>query len=208
MKSWTLFGAGDNFIDDIIDAVEASGDNVFQVVYNQTLSDKLKKRLLLKKIKIIPLSVFKPITDNYFFGFVNPNKEPLLNDLKIFHLKYSNLIHPFSSVSSTIKIGQGNFIGAGCVVGARSILGNFNFINRQASIGHHVKISNFNHIGPGSVVSGCCRIGSKNFFGSLSVIINDIKVKNEICLGAGAVVVKNLEKAGTYVGIPARLLNK
>ena len=37
---------------------------------------------------------------------------------------------------------------------------------------------------------------------------NNIKIGTDVVIGAGAVVVKDIEAPGTYVGVPARKLEK
>ena len=36
-------------------------------------------------------------------------------------------------------------------------------------------------------------------------VINNIDICSDCMIGAGAVVVKNIDKSGTYVGVPAKL---
>lgn len=200
-KTWTVFGAG-GFINDIHDAIESKNDKLKFIVLNMELDKKVVAKIP-GVIKIISIDDFKPATDFYFFGFLNPNKGPLLEILKVHSLTYANLVHKFSYISKTVQMGQGNFIGAGVVLAPNVRLGNFNYINRTVSIGHDTNIADFNHIGPGSTVAGNCKIGSKIFLGTGSKVIENIKIVDEIIVGAGGVVVKNLLEGGTYVGVPA-----
>ena len=40
--------------------------------------------------------------------------------------------------------------------------------------------------------------------GTGATLVNDIRICDECLIGAGAVVIKNIDKNGTYVGVPAR----
>jgi sugar O-acyltransferase (sialic acid O-acetyltransferase NeuD family) len=201
-NTWTIFGAGE-LIYDIIDAVASRGQRVEYIVLNMDINRSLLERIP-EEIKIIRLDEFYPSTDYYFFGFVDPNKRPLLAGLKQYNLKYANLIHGHSYVPENVKMGEGNYVGAGVVVATYVELGNFNFVNRAASIGHDTKILDFNEIGPGCTIAGRCNIGNRNRLYSGCVVINNVRMGDEITVGAGGVVLKDILEAGTYVGVPAR----
>ena len=55
------------------------------------------------------------------------------------------------------RIGDGTFVGAGCVVGAAGLLGDHVFVNRAANLGHHVVLDDFATIGPGVTIAGNVR---------------------------------------------------
>ena len=205
-STWTIFGVG-YFITDIIDTIESQNGEVSQIVLNQEI-DAERIGLVPKNITIVDIKSFKPRTSNYFFGFINANKQPILDLLKKTNITFSNLIHPFSSVSKSAVLGQGNFVGAGAVIGPDVKIGNFNIIKRSASIGHHTVLGNYNHIAPAAIITGSCKIGDKNFFGAGSTLIDNKVTGDEIIIGAGSVVIQDLNEAGTYVGVPARKLNK
>lgn len=201
-KGWILFGAG-HFLHDIIDAIEANNEVVACIVLNQKVDPEILNRIP-KDIKVIDIENFKPSNKNYFFGFMNQNKKPLLEKLTKYNLKFANLIHLRAYLAKGVSLGQGNFVGANAVIGPNTKLGNYNIINRLTSIGHDVKIGDLNNFGPGAVVSGRCTLGNNNFLGANSTIIPLTTIKDEITIGAGAVVVDNIDETGTYIGMPAR----
>jgi sugar O-acyltransferase (sialic acid O-acetyltransferase NeuD family) len=201
-KTWTIFGAG-NLIGDFIDAVESRDEKVACIVLNMDLDEKIMRKIP-SSIKVIKLSEFIPSSDHFFFGFIDPHKQPFIGGLKKFNLIYSNLIHRHSYLPDTVKMGQGNFIGAGVVLGSSVSLGNFNYINRMASIGHDTQVLDFNEFSPACTVAGCCLIGSRNHLYSGSVIIDNLRLGDDITIGAGGVVVKDLGDPGIYVGVPVK----
>lgn len=204
IKTWTIFGAG-SLINDINDTIESIGQRIDFLILNMELDQHLLEKIP-SSIKIKRLEDFQPSTDHYLFGFIDPNKKPFLESLKEFNLHYSNLIHKFSYVSKTVKMGQGNYISAGVVLATNVCLGNFNYINRLVSVGHDTELLNFNHLGPSSTVAGNCKIGNNNSLGAGSVIINNLRIKDEITIGAGGVVVNDILDPGTYAGVPVRYL--
>jgi len=203
--TWTILGAG-NFIYDVIDAIESNGQQIEYIVLNREINRNILDKIP-SSVKIIGITNFVPTTDFYFFGFINPQKEPFLESLKQHKLTYPNLIHRFSYVSKTVEMGRGNFVGAGTVTAPNAKLGNFNFMNRGVSVGHDTIISDFNHLGPGCTVAGRCRIGNKNFLGAGSTLIENVEIKDQIIVGAGGVVTQNILEIGTYVGVPVTKLS-
>jgi sugar O-acyltransferase (sialic acid O-acetyltransferase NeuD family) len=199
MKFWTIFGAG-NFIYDLIDAIEARGELVANIVLNQEIPRTLPRKTII-------LKDFEPYSNHYIFGFLDPNKEKYIEELKKFDIEFSNLIHPNAYVSKTVRLGKGNYIGSGAVIGPRVSLGNFNYINRGASVGHETVLKSFNHVGPGAVICGRCDIGSKNYFGAGCVVRDNLIIKDNIKIGMAAALVKDAAEAGVYVGVPAKYLS-
>lgn len=204
-KTWTIFGIG-NFIHDIVEAIQLNQGVIKYVVLNQAIPSHQLKKLPLG-IKVIKFEQSKslPETDYYFFGFVDSKKQLFFKELNVNALKFPNLIHPKASISSTVKLGQGNFIGSGSILAPQSKLGQFNIVNRGVTIGHDTVIGDYNNLGPASTVSGLVTIGNKNFLGANCTIIDNLEIKNDLIIGAGAVVTKSLTKPGTYVGVPAKL---
>ncbi|MBI4973720.1 acetyltransferase [Candidatus Roizmanbacteria bacterium] len=201
-SSWTLFGAG-YFIYDIIDAIESRRGIVTHIVLNIPIEKDILK-YIPAHVKIVDLKSFKPLTTHFFYGFMDQNKQLLFTQLAKYKLRFDNVIHSFSHVAKGVKMGEGNFVGAGCVIAPQVTLGNTNIVNRMASIGHHTRVGHLNNISPGTVITGRCEIGNNNFFGSSATLLPQLRIKNNITVGAGAVVTKNLELSAIYIGIPAR----
>jgi sugar O-acyltransferase (sialic acid O-acetyltransferase NeuD family) len=201
-KTWTIFGAG-NMICDIIDAIESRGQKAKSVVLNMDLDRKVLDKIPAS-VEIVKLDEFQPAADYYFFGFVDPDKKPLLRRLQKYNLSFSNVIHKFSYIPRDVEMGQGNYISAGVVLATNIRIGNFNFINRGASIGHDTRIRHYNHFGPGCTIASGCIIGSRNCLYTSSAIIPKVQIKDDVILGAGGVVIADIIEPGTYVGVPAR----
>jgi sugar O-acyltransferase (sialic acid O-acetyltransferase NeuD family) len=204
-KTWTIFGAG-HFFNDINDAIESNNQKCKLLVLNMELSEEILRKIP-SHIKVIDIANFKPSTDYYLFGFLNPDKKPFLDLLRGFDVPLSNLSHKYSYVAGTVMMGNGNFVGAGAVVAPNVSIGDFNYINRNASVGHDTVIGDFNHIGPGSAVAGLCKIGNRNFLGIGSIVRDKIEIKDRVTIGAGGVVVNNILEKGTYIGIPVKKIN-
>jgi len=68
---------------------------------------------------------------------------------------------------------------------------------------HDNILGDFVHISPSAALGGTVAVGELTHIGIGSAVRNNIRICSECVVGAGAVVVKNLEEAGIYVGVPA-----
>lgn len=114
------------------------------------------------------------------------------------------LIHPTAVISRRVEIGEGTVVMAGAVVNSDVVIGKGCIINTGASVDHDCKIGDYSHVSVGAHVAGTVEIGNKTWIGAGATVINDISICSDCIVGAGAVVVENLDKQGTYVGIPAK----
>ncbi|MCL2888282.1 MAG: NeuD/PglB/VioB family sugar acetyltransferase [Elusimicrobia bacterium] len=106
-------------------------------------------------------------------------------------------------ISPSAKIGRGVFIGHRAHIGPLTEIGDGCIINTSSVIEHESKVGNFSHISVGTLICGRCKIGGNVFAGAGSVVKDGITVRSNVTVGAGASVVKNITKAGVYVGVPA-----
>lgn len=114
------------------------------------------------------------------------------------------LIHPDAVISRRVEIGEGSVIMAGAVINSDVVIGKSCIINTAASVDHDCKIEDFAHISVGAHVAGTCEIGKKTWIGAGATVSNNVNICGECMIGAGTVVIKDIDKPGTYVGIPAR----
>lgn len=120
-------------------------------------------------------------------------------------IKIATLIHPSAIIGTKVNIGCGTVIMAGVVINSESYIGDGVIINTCASIDHDNRINDYVHISVGAHLAGTVTIGKHSWVGIGAVVSNNISVCEECVIGAGAVVVKNAEKQGVYIGIPASL---
>jgi UDP-perosamine 4-acetyltransferase len=96
----------------------------------------------------------------------------------------------------------------GVIINTGTTIGDFSIINTNSSIDHDCKIGSFTHVAPGVTISGGVEIGDEVLIGIGSSIVQYKKIVKNTCIAAGSVVANNILEAGTYIGIPARLLQK
>ncbi len=117
-----------------------------------------------------------------------------------------SLIHPNAVIGNHVQIGNGTVIMAGAVVNPYSVVGEGCIINTASSVDHDCIIGDYSHIAVGAHICGSVHIGNNTWVGAGATVSNNIGVCNDCIIGAGAVVVEDLQKPGTYVGVPAKLL--
>ncbi len=116
------------------------------------------------------------------------------------------LIHPHASIGENVSIGKGTLIAAGVVINPGAVIGRGCIINTCASVDHDCEIAGFVHVSVGAHVAGTVTIGARTWIGAGATVSNNMSICDDCMIGAGAVVIKNIEKPGTYVGVPAGMI--
>lgn len=114
------------------------------------------------------------------------------------------LIHPRAIISRRVRIGIGSVVMAGAVINSDVVIGKGCIINTGSSVDHDCRIGNYAHVSVGSHVAGTVEIGDGTWIGAGVTISNNISICSGCLIGAGATVVKDINEAGTYIGVPAR----
>lgn len=150
------------------------------------------------------LGKYKNSTDVFVGIGDNRIRARKLQDFEKNGFSIATLVHPNAVISRTVKIGIGSVIMAGAIINASAEIGKGTIINTNSSIDHDSKIGDYTHISPGVTIAGSTELGKNVWIGTNSTIINNIKIGSDIIVGAGAVVPYNINKKGTYIGVPAK----
>lgn len=120
------------------------------------------------------------------------------------------IIHPTAQLGSTKfnKIGRGSIITAGVILTTHIILDEFCVVNLDTTIGHDVIVGAYCTIMPGCSISGNVKIGSGCLLGTGARTVQNIELGEKAIIGAGAVVTKNCPPNVTWIGVPAREIEK
>lgn len=121
-------------------------------------------------------------------------------------LPYYNAIHPTATIGMNVEIKEGTVVMAHTSINSNAKIGKHCIINTGSIVEHDNIISDFVHISPKVALGGTVRVGEKTHIGIGATIRNNINIGDNIVIGAGAVVVKNIEKQGTYMGVPAKII--
>jgi acetyltransferase-like isoleucine patch superfamily enzyme len=86
------------------------------------------------------------------------------------------------------------------VIGARTHLGPFSFVNRAASLGHDVTLGAFVSIGPGVTVAGGVTIGDGAMIGAGAIVLPDMRIGAGAIIGAGTLVRRHIAAGERVLG--------
>lgn len=117
--------------------------------------------------------------------------------------KIVKLIHPSAVIADDVTIGRGTVVMAGTVINPGTVIGKGCIVNTCASVDHDCKIADFVHVAVGAHVAGNVMIESETWIGAGATVSNNVAICGGCMIGAGAVVIQDIERQGTYVGIPA-----
>lgn len=118
------------------------------------------------------------------------------------------LIHPKAVVAEDVTIGSGSVVMAGAVINPGAIIGRGAIVNTSSSIDHDCVLGDYVHVAVGAHLCGTVIVGNKTWIGAGAIISNNVNLCEECTIGAGAVVIKDLDIPGTYIGVPAELVDK
>ena len=154
---------------------------------------------------ILPLSQFDASKYEVIVAIGEPRvRFDIVNKLPK-ETKYFTYIHPSAQLlANDIRIGEGSFIGANCVLTYNIKIGKHALLNRAVHVGHDCRIGDYFSAMPGTIVSGNVTIYDLIYMGNNSSIREKLSVHSLATIGSNATVVKNIEESGTYVGVPAK----
>jgi len=130
--------------------------------------------------------------------------------LKLFDLsrrigfKFPNIVHPTATISGSVKIGMGCYIGAGAIINCGVKVGDNCIINTGAIIEHGCTIGSSVHIAPGVMLGGKVKIGKGSHVGTGSSVLQCLKIGANSIIGIGSVVIKDVEDEVVACGNPCK----
>lgn len=122
--------------------------------------------------------------------------------------KCMTVVHPNSSLASTVVIGEGTFVARNVAVNPLVRVGKNAILNTSCTIDHECIIGNNVHIAPGAMLAGNVVINDGAFIGANAVVKQGITIGRNAIVGAGSVVLRNVEENQVVVGNPARVLTR
>ena len=116
------------------------------------------------------------------------------------------IISPHAVINENVELGEGTVIFDNAVIITGTKVGENAIINTNSTIDHDCRIGNHVHVAPGVTLSGRVVVGHKSFIGAGATLIHNISIGENCIIGAGAVVTEDCLKPGTYIGVPAKLI--
>ncbi len=126
---------------------------------------------------------------------------------KMGKVSWYTAIHPEAVISQQgVSLGAGTVVAAGAVINPGAKIGRHCIINSGAVVEHDDCLGDYVHVSVGAKLAGTVVVGDRTWIGIGAVVSNNLRICEDCMIGAGAVVVKDIEWAGTYVGVPAKKL--
>lgn len=156
---------------------------------------------------ILPLSKFNPNEYEVLIAIGDGNiRKKMVNKLPT-NTKYFTFIHPSVKIlGNDVFIEEGSIICANSIITTNCKIGRHSHINLSTTIGHDCRISDFFTTAPNVSISGNCNIGECVYIGTNSCTKQKINICSNVTIGMMSGVVKNINKPGTYIGTPCKLL--
>ncbi len=136
----------------------------------------------------------------------NSTRRKLIKQLRDKH--FPVLIHPDAIIADDVIIGKGTVVMAGVVINTGTSIGEGVIVNTCSSIDHDCMVENYVHVAVGSHLCGTVSVKENTWIGAGATVINNIVVGDDCIVGAGSVVTTNITDAGTYIGVPAKMIKK
>ncbi|WP_339735512.1 hypothetical protein [uncultured Sunxiuqinia sp.] len=154
-----------------------------------------------------------PKYDAYFINGISSVKTMSLVE-NLFDNKYPKLrerlvsiIHPNSFIGSSVKIGEGCFIGPQNYIGQNTEIGQNCFIHSQCYIARDSIISDHNYFAPKVYIGAEVKTSKSVYFGAGSLVKERVNIGEKAIIGMGAVIVDNIESENIYYGEKAKKRN-
>lgn len=147
--------------------------------------------------------------NHFFFVTIGNNhkRHQIAEKLRNDGIHTPNLIHPSSSISKNISLGDGNFVARNAAISDLCSFENDIIINTGSIVDHGCIISSGVHLAPGSILCGNVQVGKNSFIGAGSVIKQGVKIGKNVTIGAGSVVLKNVPDSKLIYGNPAKQID-
>ncbi|OUO94343.1 acetyltransferase [Cloacibacillus sp. An23] len=113
-------------------------------------------------------------------------------------------VHPMGIVHSSVRLGEGTIVFAGCILESDACIGKHTIVNSATYIGHDTSVGSFCHLAPRATIGNNVDIGDDVFIGMGAKVKPYTKIHCDVLVGMGSAVLKDIQMEGTYVGTPAR----
>lgn len=121
-------------------------------------------------------------------------------------VQFATLIHPDVKMSSSVTVGAGTVICAGCILTVDIEVGSHCILNLNSTVGHDCVIGDFVTVAPIVAISGNVTIGNGTEVGTGASIRQGITLGESAMLGMGGVLTKDLPARSIFAGNPAKFL--
>lgn len=102
-----------------------------------------------------------------------------------------NLIHRSSIVEPSVKLGEGNQVMAGAILGSDVVVSDNCIVNSGAIVSHDTALSNHVHVAPGAIIGGSVKVGRSCLIGMGATIYFGLTIGDECIVTNGVNVIEH-----------------
>jgi len=197
-KKIAIIGGG-GFAKEVIEVILMNGDEVYGVFAKENsldydyfgYLDELNKHKNSFDGAILAIGAVNKV------GIENRRK--IIEFIKENNIKLISVISPLATISKSVKIGNGVYIGHGVLISCDAQIDDNILINHNTIIGHDVKINENVSIAPQVFIGGAVVIEEDVMIGVGATIRQGIKIRNNSLIGMRSIVIKNIKENSTVL---------
>jgi sugar O-acyltransferase (sialic acid O-acetyltransferase NeuD family) len=103
-----------------------------------------------------------------------------------------NLVHPRAVVEPSVKMGAGNQVFAGAIIGSAAVLGDDTIVNSGTVVSHDCVIGSHTHVSPGAILAGGVHVGEGTLIGMGVTIYLGVRVGRDVMIANGVHIMKDV----------------
>jgi sugar O-acyltransferase (sialic acid O-acetyltransferase NeuD family) len=116
----------------------------------------------------------------------NPRlRQKLYTTLKTIGFQLPNLIHPRAVLEPSVRLGEGNQIMAGAIVGADAVIGDNCIVNAGAIVSHDCRLEDNAHLAPGAILAGGVTVGRNTLVGMGATVYLQVRIGRDAVIHNG-----------------------
>lgn len=127
------------------------------------------------------------------------NRKRIIEYLKKNDIDLISVISPFATISKSVKIGNGVYIGHSTIISCDADIKDNVLINQNVIIGHDVKIGENVSIAPQVFLGGGVKIDENVMIGAATTIRQGVKIGRNSIIGMRSIVIKNIKENSTVL---------
>jgi sugar O-acyltransferase (sialic acid O-acetyltransferase NeuD family) len=122
--------------------------------------------------------------------------------------RFVTLVHPFTKIYPSAKIGYGCIIHFGSMVGVETVLGDFVMVTFNSNIGNYVNIGTGSIITSAVTILGGTKIGKNAYICCNSCIAEKINIGDGAVIGMGTMLARDVKADEFVLGNPPRSMGR
>ena len=107
-----------------------------------------------------------------------------------FHMP--NVIHARADIEPSVKMGAGNQIFAGAVIGSDAEIGDDTIINSGVVVSHDCIIGSHTHLAPGAILAGGVKVGENTLVGMGVTIYLGVSIGSNVTISNGIAIMSDV----------------